>query len=46
MYTTDLIALTERHCFRPHLYADDTQIYLAHVDRRPFMIRSCVCLHT
>ena len=27
MYTTDLIALTERHGFRPHLYVDDTQIY-------------------
>jgi len=27
MYTTNLIALTERHGFRPHLYADDTQIY-------------------
>ena len=26
-YTTKLIALVEKHGFRPHLYADDTQVY-------------------
>ena len=27
LYTADLIALVEGHGFRPHLYADDTQVY-------------------
>ena len=27
LYTADLIALVEQHGFRPHLYADDTQVY-------------------
>ena len=27
LYTSDLIGLVEQHGFRPHLYADDTQVY-------------------
>ena len=27
LYTADLIHLIERHSLRPHLYADDTQVY-------------------
>jgi hypothetical protein len=27
LYTADLIGLIERHGLRPHLYADDTQVY-------------------
>jgi len=27
LYTTDLVSLVEQHGFRPHLYADDTQVY-------------------
>jgi hypothetical protein len=27
LYTVDLIGIVEQHGFRPHLYADDTQVY-------------------
>ena len=27
LYTADLVGLVEQHGFRPHLYADDTQVY-------------------
>ena len=27
LYTADLIGLLEQYGFRPHLYADDTQVY-------------------
>ena len=27
LYTADLVGLVEQHCFRPHLYSDDTQVY-------------------
>ena len=43
LYTADLIGFVERHGFRPHLYADDTQIYgscrpsaVADFQARPF----------
>ena len=26
LYTADLVSLVEQHGFRPHLYADDTQV--------------------
>ena len=29
MYTVELVGLIEQHGFRPHLYADDTQVYAA-----------------
>ena len=44
--TADLISLVEQHGFRPHLYADDTQVY---VMTRPHHLLSptsrCACLH-
>jgi len=27
MYTVELVGLIEQHGFRPHLYADDAQVY-------------------
>ena len=46
LYTADLIGLVEQHGFRPHLYADDTQVYGSY---RPsavadFQVRLSACV--